>query len=294
MARATRRSPTALADAAVGVTWLRGRPCHAPAVHFPRHSAGSFRRTRAARRRIHPGSHLRAEPQGTAVMHGGGREERSDARWCTSFMGCWSPPGRYGPRPRWGSSFASIPPLSRTVIGGVDTHKDLHVAAVIDTDDRVLGTHAFSTTRAGYRAMLAWMRTFGDVRRIGVEGTGSYGAGLLRHLQQASRSSRSTVPTAPTGADAARTTPWTPRTPPTPPWPGPARSPRRRGPAWSRACASCVSPALPPSRPAAWLGADVASTRRSTPVSAGSTGAPARPRRLPAEHPRIGQEHVQA
>ncbi|MFE7216577.1 transposase, partial [Streptomyces sp. NPDC057611] len=80
---------------------------------------------------------------------------------------------------------ASIPPLSRVVIGGVDTHKDLHVAAVIDTDDHVLDTRAFSTTRAGYRALLAWMRTFGDVRRIGVEGTGSYGAGLLRHLQQA-------------------------------------------------------------------------------------------------------------
>jgi transposase len=80
---------------------------------------------------------------------------------------------------------ASIPPTSRTVIGGVDTHKDLHVAAVIDADDHLLGTEAFSTTRAGYRAMLAWMRAFGDVRRIGIEGTGSYGAGLLRHLQQA-------------------------------------------------------------------------------------------------------------
>jgi transposase len=79
---------------------------------------------------------------------------------------------------------ASIPPVSRVVIG-VDTHKDLHVAAVIDTDDHVLDTQAFSTTRAGYRALLRWMRTFGDVRRIGIEGTGSYGAGLLRHLQQA-------------------------------------------------------------------------------------------------------------
>ncbi|NAS22088.1 IS110 family transposase [Herbidospora sp. NEAU-GS84] len=80
---------------------------------------------------------------------------------------------------------ASIAPISRVVVGGVDTHKDLHVAAVVDTGDRVLGTESFSTTRAGYRALLAWMRTFGDVRRIGVEGTGSYGAGLLRHLQHA-------------------------------------------------------------------------------------------------------------
>jgi transposase len=80
---------------------------------------------------------------------------------------------------------ASIPSTSRVVIGGVDTHKDLHVAAVVDARDRVLGTAAFSTTRAGYRAMLAWMRSFGDIRRVGVEGTGSYGAGLLRHLQAA-------------------------------------------------------------------------------------------------------------
>jgi transposase len=80
---------------------------------------------------------------------------------------------------------ASMASISRVVIGGVDTHKDLHVAAVVDTSGQVLATGSFSTTRAGYRALLAWMRRLGDVRRIGVEGTGSYGAGLLRHLQQA-------------------------------------------------------------------------------------------------------------
>lgn len=71
------------------------------------------------------------------------------------------------------------------VVGGVDTHKDLHVAAVVDRQDRVLGTRSFSTTRQGYRQMLAWMRSFGDLQRVGVESTGSYGAGLLRFLQQA-------------------------------------------------------------------------------------------------------------
>jgi transposase len=75
--------------------------------------------------------------------------------------------------------------MSRVIIGGVDTHKELHVAAVIDLDGNVLATHSFSTTRAGYRAMIRWVRTFGDVRRIGVEGTGSYGAGLTRHLVDA-------------------------------------------------------------------------------------------------------------
>ncbi len=68
------------------------------------------------------------------------------------------------------------------VFAGVDTHKELHVAAVIDSGEAVLGTRSFSTTRAGYRAMLAWIAKFGDLIRIGVEGTGSYGAGLTRHL----------------------------------------------------------------------------------------------------------------
>lgn len=71
------------------------------------------------------------------------------------------------------------------VVGGVDPHKDLHVAAVVDRQDRVLGTRSFSTTRQGYRQMLAWMRSFGDLQRVGVESTGSYGAGLLRYLQHA-------------------------------------------------------------------------------------------------------------
>lgn len=42
------------------------------------------------------------------------------------------------------------------VVGGVDTHKDLHVAAVVDENNKVLGTRYFSTTRQGYRQMLAW------------------------------------------------------------------------------------------------------------------------------------------
>ena len=67
-------------------------------------------------------------------------------------------------------------------MGGVDTHKDMHMAAVITAAGVVLGTEAFSTTRAGYRAMLHWMRSHGEVLRVGVEQTGSFGAGLSRHL----------------------------------------------------------------------------------------------------------------
>ena len=71
------------------------------------------------------------------------------------------------------------------IVGGVDTHKDLHVAAIVDEQDRIIGTRSFATTRQGYRQMLAWMRSFGELQRIGIESTGSYGAGLLRFMQQA-------------------------------------------------------------------------------------------------------------
>src|SRR3546814_1127596 len=65
----------------------------------------------------------------------------------------------------------------RKVTGGVDTHKDLHVAAIVDEHDVVLGSEFFPTTRHGYKQMITWMRTFGRIERVGVECTGSYGAG---------------------------------------------------------------------------------------------------------------------
>ena len=68
------------------------------------------------------------------------------------------------------------------IIAGIDTHQDLHTAAVVSLDGTVLGTESFSTTRAGYRAMLRWFRAHGEVLRVGVESTGSYGAGITRHL----------------------------------------------------------------------------------------------------------------
>ncbi|MCX8004075.1 MAG: IS110 family transposase [Burkholderiaceae bacterium] len=71
------------------------------------------------------------------------------------------------------------------VVGGVDTHKDLHVAAVVDDQDSVRATRCFAATRQGYRQLLQWMRSFGELQRVGVESTGTYGAGLLRHLQAA-------------------------------------------------------------------------------------------------------------
>lgn len=74
---------------------------------------------------------------------------------------------------------------TRPVVGGVDTHADVHVAAVVDELGGVLGIEAFDTTESGYRATVGWLRSFGPVRLVGVEGTGSYGAGLARYLTRA-------------------------------------------------------------------------------------------------------------
>jgi transposase len=69
------------------------------------------------------------------------------------------------------------------VVGGVDTHKDVHVAAVIDGIGRIVATSSFPTTRLGERALCRWMRSQGRLERVGVEGTGTYGAGLCRYLE---------------------------------------------------------------------------------------------------------------
>ena len=65
------------------------------------------------------------------------------------------------------------------------TLPDLDVAAVVDEHDRVLGSRCFATTRHGYKLMLTWMRSFGQLQKIGIECTGTYGAGLLRYVQNA-------------------------------------------------------------------------------------------------------------
>src|SRR3954454_1059353 len=71
------------------------------------------------------------------------------------------------------------------VFGGVDTHSDTHHAAVIDPLGRHLDDQAFPTTSQGYRALLEWLRSHGQVAAVGVEGTGSYGTQLARVLTAA-------------------------------------------------------------------------------------------------------------
>jgi transposase len=72
---------------------------------------------------------------------------------------------------------------SRPITGGVDTHLDAHVAAALDANGGVLGVESFATTPVGFVALHDWLCAFGPVARVGVEGTGAYGAGLSRYLQ---------------------------------------------------------------------------------------------------------------
>jgi transposase len=73
--------------------------------------------------------------------------------------------------------------MGTQITGGVDTHLDVHVAAALDEHGGLLGTASFATTPAGYRELVEWFASLGEVVLVGVEGTGSYGAGLTRYLQ---------------------------------------------------------------------------------------------------------------
>jgi transposase len=81
-----------------------------------------------------------------------------------------------------GSTLQTIACLVEEVLLGVDTHLDTHTAVVIDLLGRELETRTFPTTRRGIDALITWARLRGTVRRAGVEGTGSYGAGLAHRL----------------------------------------------------------------------------------------------------------------
>ena len=79
----------------------------------------------------------------------------------------------------------TIVEAARSVTGGVDTHLEFHVAAALDPVGALLGTAPFPTTPAGYQALLSWLESHGELTKVGVEGTGSYGAGLSRYLRKA-------------------------------------------------------------------------------------------------------------
>jgi transposase len=66
------------------------------------------------------------------------------------------------------------------ITGGVDTH----VAAAIDPLGRLIGAESFPADATGYKALLAWLEGFGQVTKVGIEGTSSYGTGLARSLRR--------------------------------------------------------------------------------------------------------------
>ena len=72
---------------------------------------------------------------------------------------------------------------TRPITGGVDTHLDVHVAAALDSNGGLLGVWTFPTTTVGFADLHAWLSSFGTLARVGVEGTGAYGAGLARFLR---------------------------------------------------------------------------------------------------------------
>jgi transposase len=78
----------------------------------------------------------------------------------------------------------SLPADPPGVIVGVDTHQDVHVAVALDALGRRLGELQIAATTSGYGQLVSWVRELGPAARFGVEGTGSYGAGLHRYLRR--------------------------------------------------------------------------------------------------------------
>ena len=128
--------------------------------------------------------------------------------------------------------------VAQQIIVGVDTHKDVHVAAAIDGHGRLLGHRSVATSEKGCSDLHQWALSLAPRVRYGVEGTGSYGAGLARFLQaRAAPWWRSAVPTASCAGTAGSPTPSMPRLPRARCWQG-HRTSRRRPVRLGRAAAN--------------------------------------------------------
>ncbi|MFQ6397095.1 IS110 family transposase [Nocardia sp. KC 131] len=75
-------------------------------------------------------------------------------------------------------------PTAQTVFAGVDTHADTHHVAIVNEHGRRLADREFQTTASGYEAIEQWINTYGQIAQVGIEGTGSYGVELARHLRR--------------------------------------------------------------------------------------------------------------
>src|SRR5664280_2801418 len=107
--------------------------------------------------------------------------------------GCGHAPMRSGPGPAGDDPrppeeeekvMSSLPADPPGVIVGVDTHQDVHVAVALDALGRRLGELQIAATTSGYGQLVRWVRELDPAARFGVEGTGSYGAGLHRYLRR--------------------------------------------------------------------------------------------------------------
>ena len=65
-----------------------------------------------------------------------------------------------------------MPDSNRSVVCGVDTHKDQHVAVVLDATGQLLGERSFNTNSSGYSSLLDWCMTFGSIQRSASKGPG--------------------------------------------------------------------------------------------------------------------------
>ena len=126
---------------------------------------------------------------------------------------------------------ASMPAQPAPVTVGVDTHADSHVAAVVDQTGRVLGSTSFAASTRGYVALINWAERLGPVAKIGIEGTGTYGAGLARFVRayglEVVEVDDPTAGPAAAWASPTRSTPRRPLEPPCLGWPPPPPRPVR-------------------------------------------------------------------
>ena len=116
-------------------------------------------------------------------------------------------------------------PIEGQIVVGVDTHKEIHVAAAVDWRGTLVDEKSFATTRQGYRQLESWARSLG--------GRAQGRRGMLRILwQRADKAPRQErlhrpgghiPPTRPSAESAERTTSSTPRWPPRPRSPAPGR-----------------------------------------------------------------------
>src|SRR5664280_3109895 len=127
---------------------------------------------------------------------GPGGQDCDEAGPGPDLIGAWpqpassqsGPPGPTGDDPRPPEEeekvMTSLPADPPGVIVGVDTHQDVHVAVALDALGRRLGELQIAATTSGYGQLVRWVRELDPAARFGVEGTGSYGAGLHRYLRR--------------------------------------------------------------------------------------------------------------